>query len=76
MKKRMLLMLAGAVFFLGAIGFVKYKQIQTAMAQGMSPGSRHLDRRAAGNLAVHPGRDRQRRGGARSAGQFRPGRHR
>jgi membrane fusion protein (multidrug efflux system) len=32
----MILMLVAALFFLGAIGFVKYRQIQTAIAQGMS----------------------------------------
>ncbi len=36
MKKRMALMLIAALFFLGAVGFVKYRQIQTAIAQGMS----------------------------------------
>ncbi len=36
MKRRMILMLVAALFFLGAIGFVKYRQIQTAIAQGMS----------------------------------------
>ncbi|MDM7917485.1 MAG: efflux RND transporter periplasmic adaptor subunit [Candidatus Eisenbacteria bacterium] len=36
MKKRMILMLVAVAFFLGAIGFVKYKQIQTAIAQGMA----------------------------------------
>jgi membrane fusion protein (multidrug efflux system) len=36
MKKRMILMLVGVAFLLGAIGFVKYRQIQTAIAQGAS----------------------------------------
>ena len=36
MVKRMILMLATAVAFLGAIGFVKFRQIQAAMAQGAS----------------------------------------
>ncbi len=36
MKKRLIIMLAAVVFFLGAIAFVKVKQIQTAIAQGSS----------------------------------------
>lgn len=34
MKRRMVLTLLAVVFFIGAIAFVKYKQIQTAMAHG------------------------------------------
>jgi membrane fusion protein (multidrug efflux system) len=34
MKKRMILTLVAVAFFLGAIGFVKYRQIQTAIAAG------------------------------------------
>lgn len=36
MKKRMLIMLAVVVFFLTAIGLVKFQQIQTAIASGQS----------------------------------------
>src|SRR5438477_2485255 len=36
MLKRMLLMLAVVIALLGGLGFVKYKQIQTAIAQGSS----------------------------------------
>ncbi len=36
MKKRMFVMLAAVVVFVTAIGFVKYKQIQTAVAQASS----------------------------------------
>ncbi len=34
MKKRMILTLLAVVFFAGAVGFVKFRQIQIAMAQG------------------------------------------
>ncbi len=36
MTKRMLVMLAGVVLFIGLIGFVKFRQIQTAIAAGKS----------------------------------------
>ena len=36
MKKRMFVMLAAVAVFVTAIGFVKYKQIQTAVAQASS----------------------------------------
>ena len=36
MKKRMFVMLAAVAVFITAIGFVKYKQIQTAVAQASS----------------------------------------
>jgi len=34
MAKRMLVMLTLTLLFVGALGFVKFKQIQTAIAQG------------------------------------------
>ena len=36
MKKRMLIMLAAVVVFIAALGLVKFRQIQGAMAQGAS----------------------------------------
>ena len=36
MAKRMILMLAVMALFIGALGFVKFRQIQTAIAQGSS----------------------------------------
>jgi membrane fusion protein (multidrug efflux system) len=36
MKKRMTLMLAGIIVFLAGIGFVKFQQVQAAIAQGAS----------------------------------------
>lgn len=36
MARRMILMLLAVVLFLGAVGFVKYRQIQAAIAQGAS----------------------------------------
>ncbi len=36
MKKRMTLMLAGMIVFLATIGFVKFQQVQAAIAQGAS----------------------------------------
>jgi membrane fusion protein (multidrug efflux system) len=36
MAKRMLIMLAGMLVFVSAVGFVKYRQIQTAIAQASS----------------------------------------
>ena len=34
MAKRMIVMLAATLVIVGGLGFVKFKQIQTAMAQG------------------------------------------
>ena len=75
MAKRMILMLTVTAAFVAALGFVKFRQIQTAIARGRrlpaTSRGRHDHRRAAGGLAGHaerhrhdgrrPGRDGQRR---------------
>ena len=80
MAKRMIVMLAVTLLFVAALGFVKFKQIQTAIAQGAAfqppPEAVTTIVASAGAVAVHAERHRHGRGRARRDRERRPAGHR
>ena len=79
MAKRMILMLVVVLMVIGALGFVKFRQVQTAMAEGAAfqppPEAVTTIVAQAGALAGHAGGDRDDGRGAGRDGQRRSARN-